>query len=63
MLAYIIPPNISRKIGSQNARLFVSGQNIITWSNVKNFDPESTAPYSNLYPQQEVVSVGLNITF
>jgi TonB-linked SusC/RagA family outer membrane protein len=62
-IAYTIPQYISRKIGSQNARVFLSGQNIITWSKLKNFDPESTAPYTDLYPQQKVISAGLNITF
>ena len=61
--SYIIPSSISRKIGSQNARVYVSGQNVFTWTKLKNFDPESTAPYSNLYPQQKVISVGINITF
>lgn len=54
---------MSRKIGSQSARAFISGQNIYTWTKLKNFDPESTAPYTNLYPQQKVISVGINVTF
>lgn len=62
-LSYTLSPAISKKIGSQHARAYVSGQNVFTWTKLKNFDPESTAPYSNLYPQQKVVSVGLNITF
>ena len=62
-LSYTIPAFISKKIGSQNARVYLSGQNVITWTKLKNFDPESTAPYSNLYPQQKVISIGLNITF
>ncbi len=62
-LAYTIPSFISQKIRIQNVRAFVSGQNIVTWTEITNFDPESTAPYSNLYPQQKVISLGLNITF
>jgi TonB-linked SusC/RagA family outer membrane protein len=62
-LSYTIPTSISEKIGSKNARVYLSGQNVITWTKLKNFDPESTAPYSNLYPQQKVISIGLNITF
>jgi TonB-linked SusC/RagA family outer membrane protein len=61
--SYTLPSSISGKIGSQHARVYVSGQNIFTWSKLKNFDPESTDPYSNLYPQQQVFSVGANITF
>lgn len=62
-LAYSIPAAVSGKVKIQNARVFLSGQNISTWTQLTNFDPESTAPYSNLYPQQKVISVGLNVTF
>jgi hypothetical protein len=62
-LGYTIPSYLSEKIKMQNARVFISGQNVITWSKLNNFDPESTAPYTNLYPQQRVFSTGVNITF
>lgn len=62
-LGYTIPSFLSDKVKMQNARIFITGQNVITWSKLNNFDPESTAPYSNLYPQQRVISTGLNITF
>jgi TonB-linked SusC/RagA family outer membrane protein len=62
-LAYTIPSYLSQKISIQSARVYISGQNILTWSKLTNFDPESTAPYSNLYPQQKVITIGLNITF
>jgi hypothetical protein len=62
-LGYTIPSFLSDKVKMQNARVFITGQNVITWSKLNNFDPESTAPYSNLYPQQRVISTGLNITF
>lgn len=62
-LSYLIPRSVSRKIGSQSARAFIAGQNVYTWTKLKNFDPESTAPYTNLYPQQKVISVGINVTF
>lgn len=62
-LSYLVPKSIARKITSQSIRAFISGQNIYTWSKLKNFDPESTTPYSNLYPQQKVISVGVNVSF
>ena len=61
-LAYAIPSLITDKIRSQNARIYVSGQNTLTWSNMINYDPES-GDYSNLYPLQKVISIGLNVTF
>ena len=62
-LAYTIPSFIAEKISIQNIRVYISGQNIITWSKMINYDPESTGAYSNLYPQQKVVTLGLNVTF
>ena len=62
-LAYIIPSATTKKIGLQYVRVYVSGQNVLTWTKMINFDPESTGPYSNLYPQQRVISLGLNVTF
>ena len=62
-LSYTIPSSITEKIRLQSVRVYASGQNVLTWTKMINFDPESTSPYSNLYPQQRVISVGLNVTF
>jgi TonB-linked SusC/RagA family outer membrane protein len=61
-LAYAIPSLITDKIKIQNAKIYVSGQNILTWTSMVNYDPESGV-YPNLYPQQKLISIGLNITF
>jgi hypothetical protein len=57
----------------ESIRIYVSGQNILTWSPVKEFiDPEmgqqgGGTSGSNTrgwyYPQQKVLAVGLNVTF
>ena len=62
-LAYTIPSLLANKIKMQNARVYVSGQNVITWTSLINYDPEMAGAYTNLYPQQKVISVGLNLTF
>lgn len=68
-LAYSIPPGITEKINLQNARVYISGQNIITWSKLRYYDPEIGPNNSYItngawtYPQQKVLSVGLNVTF
>jgi len=62
-LAYSLPYNIIHKIKIQNVRVFVSGQNILTWTKLQNYDPENAGAYTNLYPQQKVISAGLNVTF
>jgi hypothetical protein len=42
-------------------RVYLSGQNLITIDNLKDFDPESTSDTS--YPLNKVYNIGLNITF
>ena len=62
-LGYTLPANIIRAIKIQSARIYLSGQNIITWSKIKNFDPEISESRGLYYPQQKVISIGLNVTF
>ncbi len=70
-LGYTLPRNISAKAGLDKVRLFVSGNNLYTWTDafLKPFDPEST-PHSVwgeatgfAYPIMSTISVGLNVNF
>lgn len=67
-ISYNLPVSVINRIGFQAARVFVSGQNLLTWTRL-HYDPEigrntSYAPNSAwTYPQQKVVSGGINITF
>ncbi|CAL1519104.1 TonB-dependent receptor [Chitinophaga sp. MM2321] len=63
-LSYIIPVQKLNII--QSARVYVSGQNLLTWSGDfarVNLDPETSDGLGRGYPQQRVFSLGLNITF
>ena len=68
-LAYSIPTAVSKHVGMQSARVYLSGQNVFTWTKLKYYDPEIGPNNSYLvnsawsYPQQKVVSVGINVTF
>jgi TonB-linked SusC/RagA family outer membrane protein len=62
-LAYTLSSKIAEKIRMQNVRVYVSGQNLVTWTKLINYDPEGSGAYGNLYPQQKIVSVGLDVTF
>jgi hypothetical protein len=50
-------------VGVEQLRIFVSGDNIFTWDNLKmdHLDPETTG--SLVYPETKMTSIGLNITF
>lgn len=62
-LGYTFPSSIARKVRMQAARAFISGQNLLTFSPIKNFDPEVGVANGESYPQQQVLTVGLNVTF
>ncbi len=68
-LSYNLPAKVLNRIKMESVRLYVSGQNILTWTKLKNYDPEigrndSGHPDSAWgYPNQKTISAGANITF
>ncbi len=68
-LSYTIPSAVMSRIKIQSARIYVSGQNILTWTKLMNYDPEvgpnnSWIPNGTWgYPNQKALSIGANITF
>jgi TonB-linked SusC/RagA family outer membrane protein len=62
-ISYNLPASVAKKIRTQSARIYVSAQNMITWTTLRNFDPEVGNNRGWNYPQQKVTSIGLNITF
>jgi hypothetical protein len=66
-LGYTLPKTLSDKIKLNRIRLFVSGDNLFEWSEVRRyFDPEAITDESNfgyVYPFNRQYIVGLNVTF
>ncbi|MEC5147726.1 TonB-dependent receptor [Chitinophaga sp. 212800010-3] len=62
-IGYNIPSAVCKRIGLQNLRVYVSGQNLLTIDKVKIFDPEAPAGSGQYYPQTKIYNVGLNVTF
>src|SRR5690606_34487092 len=62
-LGYNIPVHITEKIGIKNARFYVNGLNLITWSKNKVYDPESDNSLGQYYPQARVINTGLSVSF
>ncbi|WP_075349663.1 SusC/RagA family TonB-linked outer membrane protein [Algoriphagus marinus] len=64
-IGYTLPVAISQRMLMQKARIFVSGQNLLTFTKVKNFDPERQRGGSTdlTTPLYKVVSAGINIKF
>ncbi|WP_051254217.1 SusC/RagA family TonB-linked outer membrane protein [Arenibacter latericius] len=67
---YTLPSNITENIGIGNARIYVSGENLLTFTKLtKLMDPEGLSTLSSswgagkIHPLRKVYAVGLNITF
>ncbi len=64
-LGYTLPVKLSGKAGIRKLRVFVSGQNLATFTKLKNFDPERTSGGNTdrLTPLYKIYSLGLNLKF
>lgn len=62
-IGYNLPATLTEKVGVKNARLYVNGLNLITWSKVKVYDPESDAATGQYYPQARVINTGISVSF
>jgi TonB-linked SusC/RagA family outer membrane protein len=69
-LGYTLPRNLTKKVSIQKLRLFVTGENLLTFTGYDGFDPEiASGSYTTIgvdkgiYPQSRTISVGANISF
>jgi TonB-linked SusC/RagA family outer membrane protein len=60
-LGYTIPAAISNKIRMKNLRVYVTGQNVLTFGKLKFTDPETIGEQG--YPIQKTFLFGFNTTF
>jgi hypothetical protein len=71
-LSYNFPKSVASVIGLEGLRIYVAGQNLLTFTNYSGFDPEvNTFDGSNIslgtdfltYPQARSLVGGINLTF
>lgn len=64
-IGYTLPRSVLDFIGLSSARVYVSGQNLWTWTpHMKEIvDPEAGSANGKYYMQQAVYAFGLNLTF
>lgn len=62
-LGYTMPAQIIKKIKLHSARFYISGQNILTFTNYNGFDPEVgvNGIDNNVYPVTRTFTVGINL--
>ncbi|MCH5599129.1 SusC/RagA family TonB-linked outer membrane protein [Niabella ginsengisoli] len=59
-LGYTIPANFTKRAWISNARIYLNGLNLFTWSAFKTWDPEQGGN-GFAYPIQKVFNIGINI--
>lgn len=70
-LGFTLPKSVLDKVNIERIRLYVSGDNLLTFTKYSGFEPEIgnsdnvfyTGVDQGIYPQARVVSIGANITF
>ena len=70
-LGYTLPERISKKAKIKSARIYVSAQNLYTWTSYSGLDPEVSTYNSALtpgfdyspYPRAKTLTAGVNLTF
>ena len=60
---YTFPKSLTEKISSTNARLYVRGNNVLTLSSFKLWDPEIDTGTGFIYPPMQSIALGLDIIF
>lgn len=71
MLGYNLPESLIRKMGLTKFRLYVSGQNLLTFTKYNGYDPEVNYYNSVIrpgvdygsYPKSRIITFGLNVSF
>jgi TonB-linked SusC/RagA family outer membrane protein len=71
-LAYNFPTALTKHAAIQNLRLYVTAQNLVTWTHYLGYDPEVSANFNSttslgvdygVYPQTRTFTVGINANF
>jgi len=62
-LGYTIPSLSLKKFGISSLRVYANAFNLLTFSKVKDYDPEGTSGSAQFYPQQKIINLGVNVKF
>ena len=68
-LGYTLPKRLTQKAFIDNFRVYVAGENLVTFTKYHGYDPEIASGGTSLgidrgvYPQARTLSIGANITF
>lgn len=60
---YSLPKSVIDKINLRKVRVYFSGQNLLTFSNLDGVDPEINSTSGLVYPTTRIMNFGINLTF
>jgi len=60
-LGYNIPQSVLEKLHMSSLRVYVQGKNLVTWSDIKDYDPERGGAITSPIPR--VILAGINLGF
>ncbi len=62
-LGYTIPKVVTKVIGINNAKIYARGANLLTWSKIKDLDPENLDAGIGNFPLCRTVTGGISFSF
>lgn len=63
-LGYTIPKKVfGTKVGISDVRVYLAGYNLLTFSGLKNVDPETSDETYQTYPQMKIFNMGIKVNF
>lgn len=64
-IGYTLKGNSLVKIGIQNIRFYLAGSNLLTFTPLKNYDPEKSSGdmRNDVHPNEKTYSFGINVVF
>lgn len=63
-VGYTLPTEwTDRSFGVNNAQLYLTGRNLVTWSTLDIMDPETPSGSASYYPQEESFTLGFRMGF
>jgi TonB-linked SusC/RagA family outer membrane protein len=62
-LGYTFSPDMLRRVSIKALRVYANGFNLLTFTHLKDYDPEGNNETGYFYPQQKIYNLGLNVTF
>jgi TonB-linked SusC/RagA family outer membrane protein len=60
-LGITVPGKLTTKAGISNLRFNINAFNLFTFTKVKDYDPEGESESAQFYPQQKIISFGVNV--